>query len=121
MPKLAIMAVLAYQAASYDPIYNLIDSGLQDNYSLAVAAGKTPAIAPPSISTGCLTFSETGAAEVFDNDIMTKGDFDSDNNCIKSYKLDFSTYATSLGSSPRVRTASFKAQCHNLGAVGCYI
>jgi hypothetical protein len=36
MPKLTIMAVLAYQAASYDPIYNLIDSNLYDNYSLAV-------------------------------------------------------------------------------------
>ncbi len=57
MPKLAIMAVLAYQAASYDATYNLIDSGLQDNYSLAVAAGKTPAIASSSTSTGCTAFS----------------------------------------------------------------
>ena len=45
MQKLAIMAVLAYQAASSDT-YNLIDmnTNLSDNYILAVNAGKPPVI-----------------------------------------------------------------------------
>jgi hypothetical protein len=86
MPKLAIMAVLAYQAASYDLAYNLIDSGLQDNYSLAVTAVKTPVIATSIISTGCTNFSVTGSADkVFDNDIRTFGAYDSNGNCIKYY------------------------------------
>jgi hypothetical protein len=80
MPKLAIMAVLAYQAACEGPVSNLnnlIDSGLQDNYSLAVAALKPPGIASLSISTPtCNTssLSETLSADfVFDNDITTYG------------------------------------------------
>ena len=45
MPKLIIMALLAYQAAAiYDPFYNLIDSNLSDNYTLAVNAGIPPVI-----------------------------------------------------------------------------
>ena len=58
------------------------------------------------------------AALVFDNDIITYGSFDSNGNCIKYYKLDFSNYATFLNSSPRVRTASFIAYCHN---TSCYV
>ena len=61
MAKLTIMAVLAYQAASYDSTYNFIDSNsnLSDNYTLAVNAGLTPVIASSSIMTGCSNLGES--------------------------------------------------------------
>ncbi len=112
MPKLIIVAVLAYQAASYDSTYNLIDSNLFDNYTLAVQAGTTPAIDSATVMTGCTMLSESYANTlVFDNDIRTYGYLNDASICIKKYRLDFTNYAATAAGKPIVRTASFVATC----------
>ena len=75
---------------------------LQDNYSLAVAAGQTPQIASAILMTDCTNLDDSGNTNVFDNDMVSRGYVQSSNSCIKKYRLDYTNYATQLGSSPRV-------------------
>ena len=62
--------------------------------------------------TDCTHLSAPGGSSVFDNDMNSRDYIQSGNNCIKKYRLDYTNYAALLGSSPRVKTASFVAACY---------
>ncbi len=63
--------------------------------------------------TNCNSCSVGGNADAVDNNISSRCFFNvCSNSCIKKYRLDYTNYATFLGTTPlRVKTASFVAAC----------